>query len=254
MTLSRLLSAVLALTVASCGGNDAEDPAPTNSNGGGSSSGGGSELVVLPPVAPGAGPTSLSTRLWSSPEFTVVAYSESTVLAFSVGSPIPIVYTGFLTSSDSGVTFSGFFRIEGQAAVAPATAAVTTAGGLSFVSPELLRPVGSAPVPQDLSIDQRAEIRAVAGTYALSNGDSLSVEPDGVVRSQVAGCRADGALVPHDSGKNLYRISVSMGGAPCGSLGAQLEGIIIPTSSGKVIGVVNPTNRSPSPNLTLVRL
>lgn len=90
---------------------------------------------------------------------------------------------------------------------------------------------GSAVAPANYAYDAPADPGTIAGDWTLIGlggaPASLAIAADGAVTGSSAGCSWAGTIVPHASGRNLFSVSATFGGAPCARPGQAVSGIAV---------------------------
>ncbi len=139
---------------------------------------------------------------------TVSAYSSANVRDYT-GIGTVLFYTMAATYSP-GSTFAG--------------AMTTASGGLLNFS--------TVSVPANYySYASPAQLGSVSGAWsgALLNGftGTVNIAADGTLSGTLGGCALSGTLVPRPSGKNVFNLKASFGGAPCTTPGEAMSGVAL---------------------------
>lgn len=93
----------------------------------------------------------------------------------------------------------------------------------------------------DNTYNQSPNLPALTGTYKESDGGTFTVAANGVFSGTTSGgCSESGTLTPDASGKNFYRVSLTIGQeTACGSLAGQTAtGVLAVANSNRLVGGV----------------
>lgn len=92
----------------------------------------------------------------------------------------------------------------------------------------------------DATYNQAApSLATLAGTYKDGNGTTTTVASDGKVSAVLlSGCTESGSITPDASGKNFYRVTLTVGQeSACGFLAGQTaQGVLVPFGTKQLIG------------------
>lgn len=95
------------------------------------------------------------------------------------------------------------------------------------------------PIPGSLyDFDARPQVSDVVGSWSLTTLQGspmdLQVAPNGSFTANSNGCSISGTMRSHSSGKNVFALSITFGGAPCALAGQRTTGIGVayPVASG----------------------
>jgi len=174
--------------------------------------------------------------------FDFIALEDGTfyALAFDANGSIVSYEQGTGTSSDGHFSSSNA-RDFINAPTTNAAIAATFVAGTSFngtlTGPDGTVTLAAAAVPaSEFDYNKPAALADVAGnwTMALDDGEyaSVTVSNVGAVSSiSSGGCQATGTAKPRASGKNIFDVSMTSGGAPCAYPGQTTTGIALSGTS-----------------------
>jgi len=127
----------------------------------------------------------------------------------------------FGTVPAGAATLSASYKTNSKSRVT-SVAGTTSAGGRSQTL------TGNDNV-SNYNYDVAAGLSALTGTWTYSDTSgltaSVSVNPAGAFSLNVGGCTAAGTMAPRPSGKNVYNVTLTFGGAPCASPGVAFGGV-----------------------------
>ena len=90
---------------------------------------------------------------------------------------------------------------------------------------------GTAVAPEDFAYDSPADIAAIAGDWNMIGLGgavaSVSIAASGAVTGESDGCIYAGTVAPHASGKNVFSVTATFGGAACARPGQTAIGIAV---------------------------
>lgn len=187
------------------------------------------QFVVEGPPVSGPQPEGI----WIAGPLQIFISLVNAVWVVDTGATTPTVYTGSLTADGANLTGSLSRLVGATATVADLVATISDMPTPS-ITLEKLEGVANTPTRLDATPNffSASSLGQVAGTYDLSTGERIVLEPTGAVRSADAGCSLTGGFDAAWSDRNVYQLGVVFGPAPCKNPGAFIEGVLAPLPGG----------------------
>lgn len=163
---------------------------------------------------------------------------------------------GHGTSNNGSFTASDVRGFEGDDPPLTGTLTATYNSSAKTISGTVSAANGSVqfsggPISGSLyNYDAPASLNTISGSWATvsSNGGSVSlnVSASGALTIASSGCSGSGSINPRPSGKNVFNVSLTFGGAPCALPGQTVTGIALayPLSTGQTQVIAAVTNSS----------
>lgn len=112
-------------------------------------------------------------------------------------------YTGLVTSGVLSATFAPGVSFNGNA--------ISSNGTTSFLA--------TVPAPSGYDYNAPASLASItgfwSGKFIDNNVGTISIQSSGAFSGSSAGCTYTGTILPRPSGKNIFNVSLTFGGAPC---------------------------------------
>ena len=214
------------LVITGCGGgNNSSDNNPSNSAPpaqaqgvytGTTSTGRTFDVIILP--------TDTFYAVYGMPVFeTFYADGMLTGQGSASNGKFTAIVTDFYYGEETGVTITGSVTatyVPGSSVSGTYTEGANT---LTFS--------GTVPPSSVFNYNKSASLSDVIGTWAGTLGDGTTaiatVNADGSFSGSDSGCSFSGTMTPDTSGKNFFRVSVTLGASPCASSGQTQSGVAV---------------------------
>jgi len=229
---SKLLSLIAVATLAACGGG-----------------GGGDDAAAAAPAAPTAEGVYGGTLTGGSNnafELLVLENGEFWAL-YGTGTAAGLSVEGFIQgngASDNG-TFSspiskdfGFAPAKAATINATYNATAKTISGSSITGLGNVSFSGGPLAGSTYDYNTPAALSTITGLWTMTDPEgetiALNVGTNGAFSGIGSGCTFTGSMVPRPSGKNVFNVTLTFGGAPCDLPGQSASGVAVtsPMSGG----------------------
>lgn len=229
-TLGLVLSTVLA--IAACGSDD------DDGGGGGPPPPATTAEGAYEGTLTGSGSNAFRLLVLESGEFWALfgTQTSSALLVAGFGQGTGVSSNGTFTSTD----FKDFSDMPATAGRVDASynASSHSMSGTVSSSAGSVGFAGGAIASSLYDYDTAADIATIVGSWVLTDLDgealSLSIASSGALTATSAGCVITGTAMPRPSGRNVFNLSLTFGGAPCDLPGQSATGIAVayPLASG----------------------
>lgn len=177
---------------------------------------------------------------WSNADSAILVTNTGELWGVEGSGSTLSLYKGSVTTNGSNFSAPLSVYVGNQKVAATANGTVkeqqTLQGSVSAAGQ-----TSSFTLTYDATYNQAApSLATLAGTYKDDNGATFTVASDGKFSGAVSGCTESGSITPDASGKNFYRVTLTVGQeSACGFLAGQTgQGVLAPFGAKQLIGGV----------------
>lgn len=177
---------------------------------------------------------------WSNADSAILVTNTGELWGVEGSGSTLSLYKGSVTTNGSNFSAPLSVYVGNQKVAATASGTVkeqqTLQGSVSAAGQ-----TSSFTLTYDATYNQAApSLATLAGTYKDDNSATFTVTSDGKFSGAVSGCTESGSITPDASGKNFYRMTLTVGQeSACGFLAGQTgQGVLAPFGAKQLIGGV----------------
>lgn len=177
---------------------------------------------------------------WSNADSAILVTNTGELWGVESSGSTLILYKGSVSTDGSNFSAPLSVYVGNQKVAATASGTVKEQQTLQG-SATAAGQTSSFTLAYDATYNQAApSLVTVAGTYKDDNGETFTVASDGKFSEVVSGCTESGSITPDTSGKNFYRVTLTVGQeSACGFLAGQTgQGVLAPFGAKQLIGGV----------------